>query len=66
MKGYIYRHWVINDKGEEKSYIGKTTQKPHRRWRSGKGDVSKCLRGKNETVGGYHWMYYEDYLSKAS
>lgn len=25
-KGYIYRHWVINDKGEEKSYIGQTVK----------------------------------------
>ena len=24
-KGYIYRHWLINDKGIEKSYIGQTT-----------------------------------------
>ena len=23
-KGYIYRHWLINDKGIEKSYIGQT------------------------------------------
>lgn len=23
-KGYIYRHWIINDKGIEKSYIGQT------------------------------------------
>lgn len=25
-KGYIYRHWIINDKGIEKSYIGQTRQ----------------------------------------
>ena len=25
-KGYIYRHWIINDKGIEKSYIGQTKQ----------------------------------------
>lgn len=30
--GYIYRHWIINDKGEEKSYIGITTRKPQHRW----------------------------------
>ena len=38
-KGYIYRHWVINDKGIEKSYIGQTVkEKPYRRWgRKGNG-----------------------------
>ena len=40
-KGYIYRHWIVNDKGIEKSYIGKTTQKPNRRWKSGKVYVNK-------------------------
>lgn len=35
-KGYIYRHWIVNDKGIEKSYIGMTTQKPKRRWNNGK------------------------------
>ena len=25
-KGYIYRHWLINDKGQEKSYIGQTAK----------------------------------------
>lgn len=34
--GYVYRHWIINDKGIEKSYIGITIQKPSRRWREGK------------------------------
>ena len=33
--GYVYRHWIINDKGIEKSYIGITIQKPSRRWREG-------------------------------
>ena len=25
-KGYIYRHWIVNDEGIEKSYIGQTIQ----------------------------------------
>ena len=25
-KGYIYRHWIVNDKGQEKSYIGQTAK----------------------------------------
>ena len=31
-KGYIYRHWIINDKGIEKSYIGLTTKDVEDRW----------------------------------
>lgn len=33
--GYVYRHWIINDKGVEKSYIGITIQKLNRRWGNG-------------------------------
>ena len=46
-KGYIYRHWLINDKGQEKSYIGQVyriTRKfePQDRWGSnGKGYAPK-------------------------
>ena len=42
-KGYIYRHWIVNDKGQEKSYIGqvyslKGKANPQRRWGlNGKG-----------------------------
>ena len=42
-KGYIYRHWIIDDKGIEKSYIGqvyslKGKANPQRRWGlNGKG-----------------------------
>lgn len=37
-KGYIYRHWIVNEEGIEKSYIGKTKQKLNRRWGTdGKG-----------------------------
>lgn len=32
-KGYIYRHWIINEDGVEKSYIGQTYQDtPEQRW----------------------------------
>lgn len=35
-KGFIYRHWIVNDKGFEESYIGKTiSSKVKSRW--GKG-----------------------------
>ena len=38
IKGYIYRHWIINDKGIEKSYIGKTKKTvEHRSRNNGKG-----------------------------
>ena len=38
-KGYIYRHWIINDKGQEKSYIGQVYNRtPEQRWGlNGKG-----------------------------
>ena len=38
IKGYIYRHWIINDRGIEKSYIGKTKKTiEHRSRNNGKG-----------------------------
>ena len=42
-KGYIYRHWIINDKGILKSYIGQTIEsKPQKRWGlNGKGYIGK-------------------------
>lgn len=37
-KGYIYRHWIINDKGAEKNYIGQVYNRtPKERWNDGKG-----------------------------
>ena len=36
--GFVYRHWIINDKKEEVSYIGITINKPEIRWgKDGKG-----------------------------
>ena len=42
-KGYIYRHWVINDKGVEKNYIGQVYNRtPKQRWGiNGKGYTSQ-------------------------
>ena len=40
-KGYIYRHWIINEEGIEKSYIGLTRERPNRRWRNGDGYLKK-------------------------
>lgn len=36
-KGYIYRHWIVNDKNVETSYIGQTIEVPQKRWKNGKG-----------------------------
>ena len=37
-KGYIYRHWIINEEGIERSYIGLTTSdNVEKRWKNGKG-----------------------------
>lgn len=36
MKGYIYRHWIINDKGIERTYIGQVRNRhPKHRWKDG-------------------------------
>lgn len=45
VQGYIYRHWIINDKGVEKSYIGQTTDRPTKRWRK---DGSGYFRNDNK------------------
>ena len=40
VKGYIYRHWLINDKNKEKNYVGKTIQlNINNRWRNGDGYI---------------------------
>ena len=36
VKGYIYRHWIINDRGIEKSYIGQVCNRELKdRWKNG-------------------------------
>jgi hypothetical protein len=32
----------------------------------GKGNISKCLRGRTKTAGGYTWMYYDEWLAMAN
>lgn len=55
--GYIYRHWIINDEGVEKSYIGQTTQKIERRFRNeGLGYFKKDSQTKfNNAINKYGW-----------
>ena len=37
-KGYIYRHWLVNDESIEKSYVGQTSRDETKdRWNDGKG-----------------------------
>lgn len=38
-KGYIYRHWIVNEEGVEKSYIGQTISTLNKRWDSGRGYI---------------------------
>ena len=47
VQGYIYRHWIINDKGVEKSYIGQTTEQPRLRWRKDGKGYTRDIRLKN-------------------
>lgn len=48
VKGYIYRHWIINDKGIEKSYIGQTVNSVNVRWqKNGRGYL---FNGKGEKI----------------
>lgn len=54
--GYIYRHWIINDKNIEKSYIGQVSskkkdknKKPADRW-GNNGEGYKPRKGKQPTL----------------
>lgn len=38
-----------------------STIKEGKEW-LGRGNIRGCCRGRLKTAGGYHWMYYEDYL----
>ena len=40
-KGYIYRHWIINDEGIEKSYIGQTIHNVKQRWGNNGSNYTK-------------------------
>ena len=57
--GHIYRHWIIDREGIERSYIGLTTkEKPENRWgRDGKG-----YRGQEKfwnAINEYSWECFE-------
>ena len=36
-KGYIYRHWIVNEDDVEKSYVGQTIKTLAKRWDKGRG-----------------------------
>lgn len=38
-----------------------TTVKKAKEWCG--GDVAQCCNGRSKTAGGYHWMWYEDWLT---
>lgn len=54
--GYIYRHWIINDKNIEKSYVGQTNQlNAEERWgRNGKS-YSQSLTKFSNAIKKYGW-----------
>ena len=54
-KGYVYRHWIINDKGIEKSYIGQTIQKIERRWRNNGSGYLKWETKFSNAIKKYGW-----------
>ena len=50
-KGYIYRHWLINDKEQEKSYIGQTIESNiENRWGRNRTQVNTLLPN-NHSIG---------------
>ena len=58
-KGYIYRHWIINDKGIEKSYIGKTTkEKVGDRWGKGGSQYLTYKNAFNNAIRKYGWITF--------
>lgn len=63
VKGYIYRHWIVNDECIEKSYIGKTIREPIKRWQSdGKGYLEKDTKF-SRAINKYGWdNFHHDIL----
>ena len=64
-KGYIYRHWIVNDKGQEKSYIGQVYNRtPQQRWgTNGRGYLQKRKDGQysyfGKTIKKYGWDNFQ-------
>ena len=55
--GYVYRHWIVNDEGVERSYIGITIRKPSERW--GKNGVG--YKPSNEKAPHKFWRAINKY-----
>lgn len=62
MKGYIYRHWIVNDKGTVKSYIGQVRNRvPEQRWKKD-GSGYKARNGSHKmsrAIDKYGWENFE-------
>lgn len=58
-KGYIYRHWIINDKGIEKSYIGITTETLNKRWGNDGCRYLKDTTKFSNAIKKYGWNNFE-------
>lgn len=54
-KGYIYRHWIVNDKDVEKSYIGQTKGELQERWENGNGYTRKQDHKFARAIRKYGW-----------
>ena len=54
-KGYIYRHWIINDEGIEKSYVGQTKNELKKRWENGNGYTRKQDHKMSRAIKKYDW-----------
>lgn len=54
-KGYIYRHWIVNDESVEKSYVGQTKNNLQRRWENGDGYTRKQDHKMSRAIHKYGW-----------
>lgn len=70
--GYIYRHWIINDKNKEKSYIGQVhsntedyDRHPSKRWGTNGGNYLKENTDFRKAIEKYGWdSFHHDILLK--
>ena len=58
-KGYVYRHWIVNDKGIEKSYIGITTKTLDKRWGNDGYRYLKDVTKFSNAIKKYGWNNFE-------
>ena len=54
-KGYIYRHWIVNNEDIEKSYIGQTKNELKKRWENGNGYTRKQDHKMSRAIKKYDW-----------